>query len=182
MLFSRALLASPGSVGAVCPSSPRLARALASHVPLNIDNGLVLELGAGTGRVTTALLERGINPETLVIVEQDKLLARHLKNRFLNISVIHGNAIKLCEMCNRYDRHVGCVISSLPLLSLPPATVEALGETLQQLLGRDGLLIQYTYRLNNRPSPLATYLERVSTRTIWGNIPPARVEVFRARS
>jgi phosphatidylethanolamine/phosphatidyl-N-methylethanolamine N-methyltransferase len=181
VLFSRAILADPGAVGAVCPSSSRLARALASQVPLQDDDGLVLELGAGTGRVTEALLERGVNPEKLVAVEQDRLLARHLKDRFTNVAVIHGNAVKLCEMCIRYDRHVGSVISSLPLLSLPPATVEALGETLRKLLGRDGILVQYTYRLGNGPSPLAAYMERISARTVWANIPPARVEVFRAR-
>lgn len=182
VLFSRALFANPGSVGAVCPSSSRLARALASAVPLPVGNGLVLEIGAGTGKVTAALLERGVDPGKLVAVEQDRLLARHLRHRFADVAVIHGNAVNFCEVCNRHDRHVRCVISSLPLLSLPPATVNALGETLRELLSPDGSLVQYTYRLGNRPSPLAPYMERISTRIVWSNLPPARVEVFRARS
>ena len=118
----------------------------------------------------------------MVIVERDKLLARYLKERFPDVAVINGNAVKLCELCDRFDRKDECVVSSLPLLSLPPATVKALGETLPKILGRNGSLVQYTYRLTNAPSPMVPYMERVSSRRIWGNIPPARVEVFRNRS
>ena len=181
VLFSRAFLANPRAIGAVCPSSARLARALAAKVPIPGNNGFVLELGAGTGSVTAALLERGIDRNRLVIVERDKLLAKHLKERFPDVAVINGNAVKLCELCNRFDRKVNCVVSSLPLLSLPPATVAALGETLPKLLGQEGFLVQYTYRLTNAPSPLAPYMDRISSQRVWGNIPPAHVEVFRAR-
>jgi len=181
ILFSRALLANPGAVGAVCPSSLRLARALAGQVAMPNDNELVLELGAGTGMVTEALLARGIDRNRLVVVERDRFLARHLKERFPDVAVIHGNAVKLCQLCNRYGRRVGSVVSSLPLLSLPPATVDDLGKALQQLLGSHGSLVQYTYRFGKGPGPLTAYMERTSTQTIWANIPPARVEVFRAR-
>jgi phospholipid N-methyltransferase len=160
----------------------KLARALAAQVPLAEGKGLVLELGAGTGRVTEALLEKGVDPARLVVVERDRLLAHYLKNQFENVAVIHGNALKLCELCNRFEREVGCVVSSLPLLSLPPETVDALGQALSRLLGKNGLLIQYTYRLNNQQGPLAPYLERVAARTVIYNIPPARVEIFKARS
>lgn len=181
ILFSRALLADPRAVGAACPSSSRLARTIADQVILPCDEGLVIELGGGTGKVTAALLRRGVDPDKLVVVERDRLLARHLKNRFPEVAVIHGNAVKLCQLCNRYGRRVRTVVSSLPLLSLPSATVEALGKELQKMLGRNGSMIQYTYRINNGPGPLAAYLERTSAKTVWGNLPPARIEVFRAR-
>lgn len=181
VLFSRALLTNPRAVGAACPSSSRLARAIADHVTLPGKDELILELGGGTGMVTRALLRRGVEPEKLVVVEQDKLLARHLKRQFPKVAVIHGNAVKLCQLCNRYDRRIGTVVSSLPLLSLSSATVQALGLELQAMLGRNGSLIQYTYRLNNTPGPLTAFLEFASAKTVWGNFPPARVEVFKAR-
>ena len=181
VLFSRALLNNPRAVGAACPSSSRLARVIADQVTLPGKDELILELGAGTGMVTRALLRRGVEPGKLVVVEQDKLLARHLKRQFPKVAVIHGNAVKLCQLCNRYDRRIGTVVSSLPLLSLPPATVQALGIELQTLLGGNGSLIQYTYRLNNNPGPLTAFLEFASAETVWGNFPPARVEVFRTR-
>ena len=180
VLFTRAILANPRAVGAACPSSPRLARAIADQVPLPC-TGLILELGAGTGSVTAALLRRGVPPEQLVVIEMDKLMARHLKSRFSEVAVIQGNAIKFCQLCNRYGRQVTTVISSLPLLSLPNSVVNAFGLEIQKMLKDEGVLIQYTYRINKAPSPLATYMERVATKAVWGNFPPARVEIFRAR-
>jgi phosphatidylethanolamine/phosphatidyl-N-methylethanolamine N-methyltransferase len=178
-LFSRALLTNPRSIGAACPSSLRLARTIAGLVTPPDDNGVVLELGGGTGMVTKALLQRGVAPDKLVVIELDRLMARHLKKEFPDVAVIHGNAIKLCQLCNRYNRNISTVVSSLPLLSLPSVAVTTLGEELQKMLGPQGSLIQYTYRLNNSPSPLATHLEKISTQTVWCNLPPAKVEVFR---
>jgi len=181
VLFTRAILANPRAVGAACPSSPRLARAIADQVPLPCE-GLILELGAGTGAVTAALLRRGVPPEQLVVIEMDKLMARHLKNRFTDVAVIQGNAIKFCQLCNRYGRQVTTVVSSLPLLSLPNSLVNAFGLEIQKMLKDEGgVLIQYTYRINKAPSPLADYMERVASKAVWGNFPPARVEIFRAR-
>jgi len=180
VLFTRAILANPRAVGAACPSSPKLARTIADQVKLPCE-GLILELGGGTGAVTAALLRRGVDPSQLVVVEMDKLMARHLKNRFKGVAVIQGNAVKFCQLCNRYDRHVSTVVSSLPLLSLPNSIVEAFGKEIQKMLKGEGLLIQYTYRINKSPSPLSAYMERTATKAVWGNFPPARVEIFRAR-
>ena len=181
VLFSRACLANPRAIGAVCPSSSRLAHALANRVELPGDGDFVLELGAGTGVVTAALLDRGIDPARLLVVEQDRLMVRHLKNRFPQVTVIHGDAVRFCQWCYQQNRHICTVVSSLPLLSLPSDTVEALGETLLKILDRKGSLLQYTYRLNKKPGPLSPYMERISSQTVWGNLPPARVEVFKAR-
>lgn len=179
-LFTRALIANPRAVGAACPSSQRLARAIADQVKLPCE-GLIIELGGGTGAVTAALLLRGVDPSRLVVVEQNKLMARHLKNRFKGVAVIQGNAVKFCQLCNRYKRQVATVVSSLPMLSLPNSVVDALGREFQKMLKDEGSLIQYTYRINKGPSPLSAYMERVSTTAVWGNLPPARVEIFQVR-
>jgi phospholipid N-methyltransferase len=179
-LFTRAIIANPRAVGAACPSSSKLARAIAEQVKLPCE-GLIVELGGGTGAVTAALLRRGVSPAQLVVVEKDRLMARHLKNRFKEVAVIQGNAVKFCQLCNRYGRHVSTVVSSLPLLSLPSGTVDAFGKEVQLMLKDEGLLIQYTYRINKGSSPLSDYMERVASKAVWGNFPPARVEIFRAR-
>lgn len=182
VLFSRALIANPRAIGAACPSSARLARTIANLVIPNDNDSLVLELGGGTGIVTKALLQHGVAPSKLVVVELDRLLAGHLKRQFPDVAVIQGNAVKLCQLCNQYDRRIETVVSSLPLLSLPSFSVATLGGEIQKMLGPKGSLIQYTYRLNNRPSPLAAHLDRVATQTVWCNVPPAQIEVFRART
>ena len=57
-LFLREFLEAPAGVGAVWPSSEHLARGMAARIDPRGD-GLVVELGAGTGVVTRALLDRG---------------------------------------------------------------------------------------------------------------------------
>ena len=55
-LFTREIWANPRAMGAACPSAPLLAGSMAARVPRDCD-GLVIELGGGTGAVTTALLK-----------------------------------------------------------------------------------------------------------------------------
>jgi phospholipid N-methyltransferase len=81
-LFVREIIFAPTiSVGAIWPSSGRLAKHLAAQVPLP-SKGLILELGAGTGVVTQALIERGVNPERLVVVERHPPYVQFLRAHF----------------------------------------------------------------------------------------------------
>lgn len=59
--FVRAWVRSPRSVGMVCPSGMPLARSMAAFAPRKGD-GLVVELGAGTGTVTGSCLMRALLP------------------------------------------------------------------------------------------------------------------------
>jgi len=67
-----ALLRAPRRVGAIAPSGNALADAMAREIPGG--DGIVIELGGGTGSVTAGLLRAGIAADRLVVVEQDKLL------------------------------------------------------------------------------------------------------------
>ena len=60
--FLRALITRPKNVGAVLPSGPALANAMARQITAQ---GPVLELGPGTGAITAAILEHGTPPESL---------------------------------------------------------------------------------------------------------------------
>ncbi|MGZ5939428.1 MAG: class I SAM-dependent methyltransferase, partial [Rhizomicrobium sp.] len=68
--FLRGLIASPRGVGAIAPSSPALARAVAAQVD-PAKPGPILELGPGTGAITKELLGRGVAPERLTLIEYD---------------------------------------------------------------------------------------------------------------
>ena len=57
-MFLCEFLRNPGAVGALCPSSERLAARIARQVDLSRE-GWIVELGAGTGVVTAALLRHG---------------------------------------------------------------------------------------------------------------------------
>ena len=85
--FLKTLVAAPRLTGAVAPSGRALARAMAAAIG-SPSQGLVVELGPGTGPVTQSLIETGVPPERLVLVEYDPGFCRLLKRRFAPASAL----------------------------------------------------------------------------------------------
>lgn len=178
--FLSAWLRNPLQMGAVVPSSDGLARAMARH--LATGSGITLELGAGTGAVTRALLATGITPQNLVLIEKDPLLARELRRRFPTLQVLTGDAAQLRHLVG--FSHLGpvdTVISSLPLLSMRSWTRTRILAHIFSVLDQGGRLVQFTYSPKAPiPEPLAAALGvtgRRVERVLW-NLPPANVWVY----
>lgn len=173
-LFFREWMRGPGMVGAVCSSSRYLAAEMAGLVPPG--NGLVIELGAGTGMVTQALLDHGTSPRRLIIVERSEGFVAHLRHRFPEATVIHGDAANLCELIPQ-GLPVAAIVSSLPLRSLPADQRTQIIAQWRQVLNQDGSLIQFTYDI--RPQAHTCASDRTfsvtHSRIVWANLPPARV-------
>ena len=176
-LFAREILANPRAMGAACPSALALASGMAARVPLDRE-GLVVELGGGTGAVTAALLKHGVPPWRLVVVERSPTLASHLRQRFSQLRVIQGDAAQLNHLLGRPRPRLNSIVSSLPLRSLHPATTRAVAHQLQTALDSSGLLVQYTYDLRGTQIRLLPGFRRLSSKIVWSNLPPARLEVF----
>ena len=66
-LFFRRWLSNPLQMGSVVPSSPALCRRVAAHAHCAPDE-IVVELGAGTGVISRALLDSGLAPCQVVLV------------------------------------------------------------------------------------------------------------------
>lgn len=176
-LFTREIWANPRAMGAACPSAPALASGMAARVPLERD-GLVIELGGGTGAVTAALLKHGVLPWKLVVVERSPTLAHHLRQRFPQLRVIQGDAAQLGHLLGHPHPCLSSIVSSLPLRSLPPAVTRAISQQFETLLLPGHPLIQYTYDLRGTQPRLLPRFRRLSSKIVWSNLPPARVEVF----
>jgi phosphatidylethanolamine/phosphatidyl-N-methylethanolamine N-methyltransferase len=180
-LFLREWLANPQRTGAVAPSSPRLAAAMADWLPAN-PKSFVLELGPGTGAVTQALIENGLDEEKLVAIERNPKLARLLREKFPRAQIITGDAWKLDDLLHRCDEpieNVGAVISSLPLLNFPPEEAEELAGKIRSILEPQGNWVQYSYHIHKtRPHGSAGF-HLLASKIVWLNLPPARVSVFR---
>src|SRR5690606_860734 len=119
-LFLQELCSRPGIIGAICPSSRYLARHMARQVPHN-DKGLVIELGGGTGAITQALLNHGIPPERLMVVEFSSPVVQRLLKRFPHANVVQGNAADRSLLVPQGSR-IHAIAASLPLWSLPLPT------------------------------------------------------------
>ncbi len=177
MLFAREALRNPRAIGTVFESSTRLAREIAQFVPLN-ESGLILELGGGTGKVTEALLERGIAPERLVSVEQSASLAEYLHKRFPKVRIIKGDAVHLSQLLGNDSQRVSTIVSGLPFRSLPHAVGHGIIKQIEEILPEKGLLIQFTYDLSGQTTYLPHHFKNVSHKIVWSNLPPARVNVY----
>jgi len=177
LLFARSLLRNPMAMGAVAPSSPRLSKLIASRV--DIGNSSVLEIGAGTGSITGALLEHGIRPERLFLIERDPSLVAYLRDRFPGVRVrcddaVHASRILSTESVGQ----VKTVVSSLPIRNLTPQDQVATVRAILKALAPGGQLIQFTYG-SSCPIPirrLGLDAERVGR--VWLNLPPAAVWRF----
>jgi phosphatidylethanolamine/phosphatidyl-N-methylethanolamine N-methyltransferase len=175
--FLKALIARPKTVGAVIPSSPALARAMARQIDPKA--GPVLEIGPGTGVISEAILERGVPHAQLTLVEYDEELARHLAARLPRVQVIQGDAFDLDQtLCGRDGLPFGAIVSSLPLLNHPMGRRLAYMESVTRRLAPGAPLIQFSYGAHPPVVPPPGF-SVVRTAQVWANIPPAKVWVYR---
>jgi phospholipid N-methyltransferase len=180
--FGSELLNNPRPVGSPVPSSRFLARRIAGLLPQS-PKGYVVELGAGTGAITSALLDRGIPADRLVPVERSATMVKLLKRRYPLVNVALGDAGQLRSLLVSHLGTAGCevsyIVSSLPLRSLPDEEVTRIVGEIHHVLDRDGRLVQYTYDLRRTPHRSLSGFKRCYTTVVWANFPPARLDVFR---
>jgi phosphatidylethanolamine/phosphatidyl-N-methylethanolamine N-methyltransferase len=182
--FIKQWIENPRLIGAVQPSGPALAKSMAGFVDLS-RQGPIVELGPGTGPVTKALLARGIPASRLVLVEYESRFCRMLGDRYPGVKIVQGDAYGLRKTLDgKLDGQVATVVSSLPLLVRPERDRVELLHQAFELMGEDGLFIQFTYGLTRSPMPLhahgvsGAYVGKGSG-PILMNIPPARVWRYR---
>ena len=176
-MFLSQVLRRPGRIGAVSPSSSALARMMTRE--LGPATGAVVELGGGTGKITEAILARGIAPARLAVYETDPVFAAILRRRFPEVAVMEADAQ---EVAATPLADVGAVVSGLPMLSIPVPVQRRIVEGAFQLLRPGGVFIQFTYGW--RPSIDRSVREALGlswTISPWvlANVPPARVYTFR---
>lgn len=184
-LFLKRWLRRPFSMGAVVPSGKLLAEAMARTTLAEIRgrDGHVIELGAGTGEVTKALLAVGIPAGRLALVEREPELAAFLRRHFSGPRIVEGDAMRLpVLLAEQGIASVAAVVSSLPLLSLPAEVVNGIVHGVFKALPRGGALVQFTYGPSPPvPKALREELRLVGAggKRIWRNVPPAVVWTFR---
>jgi phosphatidylethanolamine/phosphatidyl-N-methylethanolamine N-methyltransferase len=127
--FIKGWIRNPLAMGAFAPSSKSLAKLMAKDV---VAGSRVLELGAGTGTVTEALLANGVAPSDLYLVERDSQFVKILERRFPGCHVVAADALDF-------------VVSGLPLLCFSPDKRYRVLQRALELLRPHGRLHQFTY-------------------------------------
>src|SRR5690606_33481730 len=173
--FFLSWLQNPLTVGAVAPSGRELARLMTAGVS---PGARVVELGAGTGTLTQAILDRGVHASDLHIVEQNPEFASMLRGRFPSCEVVAADAERLARHLQDLRGSVDFVISGLPLLLFPTWRKARVLQQALTMLGRGGCIHQFTYggRCSVGRGLLARYGLRASLLGIAAmNLPPAFV-------
>jgi phosphatidylethanolamine/phosphatidyl-N-methylethanolamine N-methyltransferase len=177
--FIRSWIERPLSIGAVTPSGKPLARTMARYVDPASD-GPVVELGPGTGPVTEALVEAGVSPSRLVLVEFNPSFCRILRSRYPDATLVQGDAYSMRRLLETLLlQPAAAVVSGLPLVTKPITERLRLIRDAFDLMVPGAPFVQFTYSVAAPlPKQIGGFSVEASER-IWMNIPPARVWVYR---
>ena len=141
-VFFKSWLKDPFHVASITPSSKWLARLMATDVG---PGARVVELGAGTGTLTQALIDRGVRPSDLYLVENNDAFASILGMRFPGATIVHADAQTLSERLSALAGTVDYVISGLPIVWFDKDKKTRILDAAFALLKRGGALHQFTY-------------------------------------
>lgn len=184
-LFLRRALTRQRTVGAVAPTSTALARRMARLLPRG-PGVRVVELGAGTGAISSAIGDR-LGPDAVhLALERDRALVARLAEAAPAATVVCGDAARLGEhLARRGIDGVDAVLSSLPWSNFAADTQERILDQVAAALGPAGSFATIAYR-PTRLNPAsrrfhrlleARFAQVVVSATTWANLPPARLVV-----
>lgn len=177
-LFLKKVVQNPRSLGAIVPSSRALAEFICDKVPLDSADYIV-EIGAGTGRFTEALVKAGVDTEKFFVVEKDPELCIFLRQKFPDLQIIEGDAGDLLSFLPlECLGRVGTVLSGLPLINIPTPEIRRIVEVSFQLMHKSGQFLQFTYG-PLCPLPAKKFgLHKKRLGHVLFNFPPATVWQF----
>jgi phosphatidylethanolamine/phosphatidyl-N-methylethanolamine N-methyltransferase len=167
-------------MGSIIPSSRRLGELIARNID-NQSNSLILELGAGTGAITKSLIEAGISPARIAVVEIVPEMADHLRTKFPKTTVLQADAFNLpSQLLKDSATEIGTVICGIPLVLLSEAKQRQFIQQVELVAPGRGFLL-YTYCITS-PLPYRT-LGLEARRLAWTplNFPPASVWHYRPK-
>lgn len=173
-LFFRRWLANPLQMGSVTPSSPALCGLITRRIQRGPDE-IVLELGAGTGVISRAILESGVPADRLVVIEIVPAMARILRETLPGVTVVEGDAWRLPDLLPpHWHGRIGTVVCGIPMVLLSLTRQRGLVDAIEAVAPGRGFL-HFSYCAT---SPLPSRKLGLSARRqSWTplNFPPASV-------
>lgn len=181
MIFTQ-YLTKPRQIGAIVPSSAKLALAMSENIAL--EKALnIAEIGAGTGALTKIILKKKAQNANFFAVEMNENIAKILLKKLPNVDVEVQKAQNLPKILqSRGIDGLDVVISSIPWMSLKNSAQDELLESVFKSLKYGGFFSTYVYLLPNlfkrrrfKKKLFALFSEVKISKIVWGNFPPAFV-------
>lgn len=184
-LFLTHFRKSPRTVGAIAPSSRRLARAMLDGLPLEPGSAVrVVELGPGTGAVTGEIARRLPADAACLAIDVDPVFSARVGARWPRVDSVCDRAERLVDIARaRNLLPVDHIVSGLPFASLPVASARAIVEAIVATLKGGGTFTTFQYVHAYGFSSAMAVRETLTremgsapTRSlVLGNLPPALV-------
>ena len=174
---------SPGQVGAIAPSSKRLARQMVAGIGLD-EASVIVEYGPGTGVFTREILADKKPDAKFCAVEFNEKMANAFRAGFPDVHLFEDSVANMPDLLGEIGQsQADCIISGLPWAAFPADLQDQLMDATLAVLpagGRfatfaylQGLLLPSGKRFRRR---LGEWFSNVSTSpVVWGNLPPAFV-------
>lgn len=182
-LFLNEWLKHPTQLGTLAPVTVKFADALAKLIP-NPKNAKIVEIGAGTGRITRALLRAGVQPQNLVTVELSARLCDFLRQCWSHSPeqspiIIEGDAKNLPNIIPpEFVGNTTTVVSAIPFRYIPPIVRTHIIEAAGHVLTNNGHILHVTYN-PACPMPALQNWSSYKRLALWWNLPPAFVFEFK---
>lgn len=184
-ILFREFLRAPTRVATLTASSDALVAGMIAPLPLG-GEPVIVELGAGTGRVTEAIARRLAGRGRHVAIELNPVLAGRLAERHPDVTVVCADAGGLLDVLRGQGIDgVDAISSLLPWAAYDSAPIPALAAA---ALVPGGTFLQVSLTVTKWMEParrqerdIRARFDHVSTTpTIWRNFPPARIHVARS--
>lgn len=173
-LYMRKLWRHGLSVAAMKPSSKSLAAAHCHHVDATRPQ-VIVEIGAGTGAVTRAVIERMHPQSKLVAVEIDPDFATLLQQRCPEAIVLSCDARELPQRLGALGiERIDLMISCIALPYVPAVVNEAIFGCFEKM-GRDAVFTQQTLVPLVYRKMYHRLFDEVKFRFVPANLPPGGV-------
>ena len=177
------MVRNPVRTGAILPTSTAATHCIAREALQYVDDSedYVVELGAGTGCITAALLARGVAPDRLICVELDPELHKYMVERFPadqypGLQIILGDATKLENILAEKSGKVAAIVTSIPMTGLPLEIRQAIAQACYNVLTPQGKVVQLSYR--QKSAMTIPGMHRQLGGFVLLNLPPAFVWTF----
>ncbi|GFZ30063.1 SAM-dependent methyltransferase [Clostridium zeae] len=168
---------SPRTIGAVAPSSERLAIKMVDDIDFE-NSECIVEYGPGTGVFTDKLVERKKNDTLLILLECNEVFCKQLEHRYNekdNVIIINDSAENVDMYLEKYKiKNVDYVVSGLPFASLPKNTSNKILKKTRAILKTKGSFITFQYTLLKKEF-ITNYFENIELERVILNVPPAYV-------
>lgn len=181
--FLPQFLAHPGKVGAVSPSSQRLARRMVEWIDWG-EVSAVVEYGPGTGIFTERILSE-IEPGTRFFgIELNPNFFAAVQRRFPGVQFYNDSVENVETLCGRHGiEGVDAIVSGLPWASFSEDAQTKYMEATMRVLRPGGQFVTFAYlqglalpagrRFKTKLHELFSSVEYSAT--VWLNLPPAFV-------